>query len=221
MSDLKTVLIVEDHPLLGDGLKGEIENSTGYEVVGEAPDAEEGLRLAKKFKPDIVVIVIGSPGIDGIKLTRMITRDLENTYVVIFSTHDEPDFIVRAVKAGVSGYVIKESGTDTVLQCFKAVTAGRKFMDPLMSITLLEMTAMSGISQSQADDELRKYSLLTLREQEVMRLLTEGSDLAEISSKLGISYNTASSHKSSIMKKLDFEDITELVQMAANIGITG
>ncbi|MCP4113002.1 MAG: response regulator transcription factor [Desulfobacteraceae bacterium] len=217
MPDPKTVLIV-DRSSFGDDLKEEIEADIGYETVGHVSDPLEGIQLSREFKPDIVVIDILVLGkIDSLELTQIIKGSLENTCIVIVSSDDQPDLIIRSMMAGALGYVVKDSGTDTVLQCFKMVTEGKRFIDPSVAASLLDMPK---VYQSQEDEDIKKYELLTLKEQEVMCLLAEGLDLTEISEQLGISYDTVSSHKSDIMKKLDFKSVIELARLAADLGIT-
>jgi len=217
VGEKKTVLIVDDHPLFREGLKSLISRNTRFEVVGEAGNGREGLRMAKKLKPDLVIVDISLPDKSGIDLTRDIRSLLPETRVMIVSMHSKIDYITEAFQAGATGYVVKESATDRLVQGLEAVSRGEYFLDTSLSHQVVKKLAEFPEKEAKITDA--RYETLTSREQQVVRLLAEGLSSKEIAEKLFISPKTVENHRANIMNKLDLHSTMELVRYAARLGL--
>jgi DNA-binding NarL/FixJ family response regulator len=217
MGGKKTVLIVDDHPLFREGLRALLARHSGYEVVGEAADGSGGLEKAKQLRPNLVLMDISLPDASGIDVTRHIRSLLSETRVVMLSVHSKIDYITKAFQAGATGYVTKESATERLLECLDTVAKGHYYMDSSLHHEVVKNLMKSGEQEAEAADA--GYSALTPREQEVMRLLAEGSSTREIADQLCISRKTVENHRSNIMSKLDLHSTIELIRYAAKFGM--
>ncbi len=214
---MKTILIVDDHPLFREGLKSLISRNTTFEVVGEAGNGREGLRMSKELKPDLVIVDISLPDRSGIDLTRNIRNLLSKTRVMIVSMHSKIDYISEAFRAGATGYVMKESAADRLVQGLKAVSKGEYFLDSSLSHKVVKQLVESPEKGANIKDA--GYVSLTPREQQVMRLLAEGLSPKEIAERLFISAKTVENHRTNITRKLDLHSTMELVRYAARLGL--
>ena len=217
MAQKKTILIIDDHPLFREGLKTIIGRKALFEVVGEAGNGREGLRKAKKLKPDLVVVDISLPDQSGIQLTREIRSLLSHTRIMIVSMHSKIDYIAEAFQAGATGYVVKESASERLLQGLESVANGDYFLDSSVSHAVVENLMKTPSKEARITDA--DYGTLTPREQEVMRLLAEGLSSKEVASKLFISPKTVENHRSNIMNKLGLHSTIELIRYAAKLGL--
>ncbi|MCK4486935.1 MAG: response regulator transcription factor [Desulfobacterales bacterium] len=217
MGKKKTVLIVDDHPLFREGLKSLISRNPRFEVVGEAGNGREGLRMSKRLKPDLVVMDLSLPDKSGIDVTRNIRSLLPETRVMIVSMHSKIDYITEAFQAGATGYVVKESATDRLVQGLEAVSKGEYFLDASLSHKVVNKLMEFPEKEAKITDA--RYETLTPREQQVMRLLAEGFSTKEIAEKLFISRKTVENHRANIMNKLDLHSTMELVRYAVRLGL--
>ena len=217
MVQKKSILIVDDHPLFREGLKSIIGRNTEYCVVGEAKTGREGLQLALKLKPDLVLIDISLPDKSGIELTREIRSQLSDTRILIISMHSKIDYIAEAFQAGATGYVVKESASNGLLKALDSVIRGDYFLDSSLSHAVVESLLNFPIKVARIRDD--EYGRLTPREQEIMRLLAEGLSVKDIAAKLFISRKTVENHRSNIMNKLGLHNAIELIRYAARLGL--
>ena len=217
MKHKKSILIIDDHPLFREGLKAIITRDSRFEVVGEAGSGREGFHLVKKFNPDLVLMDISLPDQNGIRLTREIRSLLPDTHIMIISMHSKIDYIAEAFQAGATGYVVKESASERLMDGLELVSKGRYFLDSSVSHEVVRKLMESPAKEMRISDAA--YGTLTAREQEVMRLLAEGFSSKEAGKKLSISPKTVENHRNNILNKLDLHSTFELVRYAAKLGL--
>ena len=213
----KTILIIDDHPLFREGLKAIIERDNRFEVVGEAGNGREGLRLAKELKPDLALVDMSLPDQSGIQLTRELKNASLKTRIMMITMHSKVDYIVKAFQAGATGYVVKESASERLLQGMDTVLKGEYFMDSSVSHKVVKKLMQFPEKGAKITDA--SYDTLTPREQEIMVLLAEGLSSKEIADKLFISPKTVDNHRSNIFRKLNLHSVIELIRYAARLGI--
>ena len=217
MVQKKTILIVDDHTLFREGLRAIIERGPVYEVIGEAGNSREGLKMVEKYKPDLVLLDISLPDRSGIELTRDIVKLSTKTRIMIVSMHSKTDYIVRAFQAGATGYVIKESAAAKLLQGIGSVLKGDYFMDAAVSQKVVKKLAE--IKEKKVKVTNTAYDALTPREQEIMILVAEGLSTNQIGERLFISPKTVENHRSRIMQKLNLHSTIELARYATKLGL--
>lgn len=217
MAEQKSIIIIDDHPLFREGLKTIIDRDDWFKVIGEAGSGHEGLELAKRLKPDLVVVDISLPDQSGIQLTRHLRELLSDTKILIISMHSKIDYIAEAFQAGATGYVVKESASERLLQGLKSVAKGDYYLDSSVSHAVVENLMKSPLKAAKITDA--DYATLTPREQEVMRLLAEGLSSKKVAEKLFISPKTVENHRANIMNKLGLHSTIELIRYAAKLGL--
>jgi DNA-binding NarL/FixJ family response regulator len=213
----RRVLIVDDHPLLREGLKTMIDRSAGYLSIGEAGSGEEALRMVATSKPDIVTMDISLPGMSGIDAVREIRRAAPQTKILTISMHTKFEYVAEALRAGANGYLVKEATGSNLIQALDTISAGQFYLDGHSSQEVVDKL-LRGVDSDRASSDER-YSLLSPREQQIMRLLCEGNTSREIANSLGLSLKTVENHKTNLMKKLDVHSKLELVRYAARLGV--
>lgn len=205
MSGSVKVLIVDDHALVRAGLRTALRDA-GFEVVGEAADGPEALQSAQKLQPDIIVVDIGLPGMDGIELTRAIRTELPQTRVVMLTMHELEGEVYGALAAGADAYCVKSSDPSGVLTAIRATAQGAAYFDPRIAhLVLREFGAPAGAARE---------SPLTQRETEILKLVAEGSNNVEIADRLAISLGTVKGHIRDILDKLSAADRTQAAVIA-------
>jgi DNA-binding NarL/FixJ family response regulator len=213
----KTILIVDDHPLVREGLKSILKPAAGYEVVGQAGNARDAIQMVKNLKPHLVLLDLVLPDKSGLELSREIRSISPPTRIMIVSMHSKVDYIVKAFQAGATGYMTKESATERLLQGIESVLNGEYFMDGAVSHKVVEKLIQTPEKEIKITDA--GYETLTQREQEIMVLLAEGYSAKEAAAKLFISPKTVENHRSNIMNKLELHSSMELVRYAAKLGL--
>jgi len=214
-------MIVDDHPFIREGLKAMIGRILGgdnqYEVVGEAENGCKALEMVKALKPDLCIVDIGLPDQSGFEVTREIKAFLPETQVLILSMHSKIDFITEAFQAGASGYLIKESASDKLMQALDWISKGEYYPDTAISAQIVKQLQDTRKKQKSITDA--DYRTLSAREQEVAELLAQGFSIAGISEKLFISPKTVKNHRANIMSKLNLHSHHELVRYAVKVGL--
>ena len=213
----KSVLLVDDHPLIREGLKVLVGKSSKFEVVGEAGSAAEGFRMAEQLKPDLMVVDISLPDASGIELTRRIKSVFPKAFILIVSMHSKIDYISEAFKAGATGYMVKESAAERLLAALESVATGEHYLDSPVSHSLIEKLIKSPEKDTRITNGA--YASLTSREREIMSLLAKDHSVKNIADKLFISSKTVENHRSNIMKKLGLHSSIELIRYAARLGL--
>ena len=206
---VKRVLIADDHDVVRRGLRALLESENGFEVCGEAIDGREAVRKARQLTPDIAVIDISMPVLNGIEAIGQIRAASPHTEVIIISMHESDDLLRDALKAGARGYVLKSAAGRDLLAAVNALRDGKPFFSPAISELLLEKY-LSETSTSERVEGLR----LTRREREIVQLLAEGRTNKEIATALNISVKTALTHRSNILHKLGLHSLPALVRYA-------
>jgi DNA-binding NarL/FixJ family response regulator len=212
-----SVLIIDDHPLFREGLKAIIARDKRFDVIGEAGTGRKGLQMTQDLKPDIALVDISLPDDNGMQIARKIRTILPETRIMIISMHSKIDYIVEAFQAGATGYVVKESAAERLIQGLEAVSAGEYFLDSSISHEVVEKLMKSPVKEAKITDA--EYGTLTPREQEIMRLLAEGLPKREIAESLFISIKTVENHRANIMKKLGIHSAMDLVRYSARLGL--
>ncbi len=217
MTPRKTILIVDDHPLIREGLKSILDTVTVYEVVGQAGKARDAIQMVKKLKPDLVLLDMVLPDKSGIEVSREIRSISPPTRIMIISMHSKVEYIVKAFEAGATGYMTKESATARLLPGIEHVLNGEYFMDGSVSHSVVEKLMQTPEKEMKITDTA--YETLTPREQEVMVSLAEGYSAKETAARLFISPKTVENHRTNIMNKLELHSSLELVRYAARLGL--
>jgi two-component system, NarL family, response regulator NreC len=209
------VLIADDHGIVRQGLRALLEKSPDVSVVGEASDGREAVRLAGELRPNIVVMDIAMPMLNGVDATsQILSRDPE-IKVIILSMHSDESYILRALSAGAKGYLLKDSAEGDILPAVQTVAKGRPYFSPVIASTLLD-EYLQTMKKNKVRDS---YDLLTEREKEVLQLLAEGKSNKEVASVLNLSPYTVDSHRTSLMQKLNLHNTAEIVLYAVRKNI--
>lgn len=204
-----TVLIADDHVVFLEGMKSLLE-AEGYDVVATACDGKEAVRLARQHEPDIAVLDISMPNLNGIDASRNMRKHSPGTRVIVLTMHKASAYVLEALEAGVSGYVLKTQAAQDLIEAIRSVNTDEVYLSPGVSRTVVD-ACFTGDAAA-ADP-------LTLREREVLQLVAEGHRTKEIAAALSVSVKTAESHRSRIMKKLDIHDTAGLVRYAIRRGL--
>jgi two-component system, NarL family, response regulator NreC len=209
------VLLADDHTLIRAGLRLVIDQEPEFTVIGEAADGRQAVALAQSLKPDIVVMDIGMPGLNGIEACRQIRESLPDTQVVMLSMHSDEGYVLRALKAGARAYLLKDSAEADLARAIRAASEGKSFFSPAVGKVLLE-DYMRKLQRTGAEDS---YELLSPREREILQLVAEGKSSKEIAGLLNLSVHTVETHRARVMQKLNLRGIPELTLYAVRKGI--
>ncbi len=208
------VLIVDDHAILREGIRALLALSRDVEVVGEAPDGQTGIECARDLLPDVVLMDIAMPGLDGLEATRRIKDRHKNVKVLILTQHENREYVFPILKAGADGYVLKKAAGTELISAIRAVHEGGTFLYPSVAKTVVE-----DYLRPDGTISARRHSKLTDREIEVLKLVAEGRSNQEIADLLCLSVKTVTGHRTNIMEKLDLHSRTELVKYAIRTGL--
>ncbi len=203
------VLIAEDHLTVRQGLRLMVDNEPDMEVVGEAGDGREAVRLARELEPDVVLMDVSMPVMNGLKATELLKECCPEIKVLTLTRHTDDGFLQQLLKAGVSGYVLKQSAPDVMLAALRAVSAGGIYFDPSVAAKV-----MGGFARERAKPGPEALKGLTDREAEVLRLIAWGHTNKEIATRMEISVKTVEAHKANAMRKLDMRSRIDIVRYA-------
>jgi len=209
------ILLADDHTVMRAGLRLLLERHENFEVIGEAADGREAVERAEQLAPDVVVIDIAMPRLNGLDATRQIIAKNPAASVVVLSMHSDESYIVRALKAGARGYLLKDSAEADLINAIRAVNEGKAFFSPVIS----RMLAEDFVRQIQERGVEDSYELLTMREREVLHLLAEGKSNKETASVLNLSLYTVETHRANILEKLHLRGTPELILYAVRKGV--
>lgn len=209
------ILLADDHQLMRSGIRLMLEREADLGVVGEASDGREAVALAKTLRPDVVVMDIGMSSLNGIEAAKQITGDHPGTAIVMLSMHSDESYVLRALKAGARGYLLKDSAEADLIKAVHAVAGSKSFFSPAVSKVLLD-DYVRKLRRSGTEDA---YDLLTPREREVLQLIAEGKSNKDIANLLNLSVYTVESHRSNLMEKLNLRGLPEVILYAVRRGI--
>ena len=212
-----SVLVAEDHTIVRQGLRSILEKEFNIDVSGEAVDGKEVVEKVCQLNPDIVLMDINMPNLNGIDATRQIKKDFPEVRVIILSMHSSEEYIYQSFKAGASGYLIKQTADTELISAIQMVHRGDYFLNPSISRTLVQ-DYLEKTELVKSADSLQN---LTGREREILQLIAEGVSNRKIAENLYISIKTVESHKANLMEKLDIHSVAELTKYAIRKGITG
>src|SRR5689334_18727991 len=204
------VLIADDHGVVRKGLRLQLEQHQDFEVIGEASDGREAITIADELAPDIIIMDIAMPNLNGIQAATQIVKKHPQVGVIILSMHSDETYLTRALAAGAKGYLLKENADVDLDDAVISVAKGKPFFSPAIANTLLE-DYMRQLQQRGLNDS---YDLLTDREKEILQLLAEGKSNKDIATALNLSTNTVETHRTRIMQKLDLHSVAEIILYA-------
>ncbi|MEP6508760.1 MAG: response regulator transcription factor [Gemmatimonadales bacterium] len=209
------VLLADDHTLMRAGLRMVVDAQEDLSVVGEADDGRAAVAMALTLKPDVIVMDIGMPSLNGIEACRQIREASPETQIVMLSMHSDEGYVLRALKAGAKAYLLKDSAEADLARAIHAVAAGKSFFSPTVGKVLLE-DYMRKLQRTGGEDS---YELLSPREREILQLVAEGNSSKDIANLLELSVYTVETHRTRVMQKLNLKGIPELILYAVRKGI--
>jgi DNA-binding NarL/FixJ family response regulator len=209
------ILIVDDHEILLEGLRGILEKQRDMEVVGEAHEGRSAVKLARELSPHVVIMDITMPGLNGIEATRMITAHDSPPKVIALTMHSTRRFMSEALKAGASGYLLKESASAELIQAIRTVVSGKAYLSPKITDVVV-----SDYVRHVPTERGAAFTTLTPREREVLQLVAEGKSTKEIAGLLHVSAKTVEAHRAQVMEKLRIRSVAGLTKFAVSEGLT-
>jgi DNA-binding NarL/FixJ family response regulator len=206
------LMLADDHRMLREGLSRSMREQ-GFDVVGEAGDGAEAVQMAHRMRPDVILMDVTMPEMDGVEACRAVRKDLPNTQVVMLTMHADQEVLASAIRAGASGYLVKDCSTEEIASAVRMAAGGETALSPQLAASML--------------NEVRKWDkaaveeerIVTKREEEVLQLIADGCSTPEVAAKLYISQKTVKNHLASIYQKLDARDRTQAVLQAVRMGI--
>jgi len=209
-----TILLADDHHVVRQGLRALLEAEPDFSIVGEAADGLQVLEQVERLRPDVLVLDLMMPGLNGLEVMREITRRSLRTRVVILSMHSNEAYVLQALRSGVAGYVLKESTASDLARAVREAAAGRRYL----SLPLSERAIEVYLEKAQMTT-LDAYETLTSRERQILHLAAEGLGNSEIAARLSISPRTVETHRANVMRKLNLHSQTDLIRYALRKGI--
>lgn len=208
VSNKTRVVICDDHTLFIEGVKAMLRNECSLEIVGESRNGRDAVGLVKELKPDVLLMDISMPDMNGFEATRQVHKSDPSVRVLILTMHEEEELVARCLEAGAAGYIVKDSPASQLLYAIEAVQRGEKYLSPVVLNKVI-----GGYVQNSSRPKTR-YDCLTPREREVLKLLAEGSSVKDIAARLNLSIKTVDVHKYNLMRKIDVHDRAELIKYA-------
>ena len=208
MSKKARILICDDHTLFVEGLKAMLRHESSMEIVGEARNGREAVKLVKELKPDVMLMDVSMPDMDGSEATRRVKAFDPSVKVLMLTMHEEEELVARCLEAGASGYIIKDAPASQLLYAIETVQKGEKYLSP----GVLSKVVSGYVKNTNRPQT--SYDRLTDREREILKLLAEGLSVKEIATRLDLSVKTVDAHKYNLMKKIDVHDRVELLKYA-------
>jgi DNA-binding NarL/FixJ family response regulator len=209
------VILVDDHQIMLQGLRALLDKQPDMEVIAEAGEGRTALRLARDLSPDVIILDVAMPDLNGIETARMITAEMSDIKVIALSMHSDRRFVIEMLKAGASGYLLKDCALEDLVRAIRVVMANQTYLSPEIAGTVVEEYV-----RRSPDGDTSAFSILTVREREVLQLLAEGLSTKNIAARLHVSVKTIETHRQHIMEKLDTHSIADLIKYAVREGLT-
>jgi DNA-binding NarL/FixJ family response regulator len=209
-----TIILADDHHMMRQGLRMLLEAEEDFRVVAEAGDGLEAAQLAERFTPDVIIVDVMIPGLNGLEVTRQVGKRSPHTRVIMLSMYSNEAYVLEALRNGAAGYVLKEASATDLIRAVREVIAGRRYLSPPLSEHAIEAYV-----QKAQDDLLDPYETLTTREREVLQLAAEGRTNADIAAALCVSPRTVETHRAHLMHKLGLHSQADLIRYALRRGI--
>lgn len=206
-----SILLVDDHKIMRDGLRAILSAASEFKVLAEADSGSEAVQLARKLRPNLVIMDLSLPGLNGIEATTEILRSIPDARVVVLSMYEDEDSVVRAIRAGARGFVLKKASHTDLLDALRVVAKGGSYLSPQVSDKLLHRIQSGNLHGRTQRNPL---DILTPRESQVMRLISEGKTSKEVAVLLNLGHETVRSYRKALMKKLGVSNVAELTQLA-------
>ena len=215
------ILIADDHDVVRSGLKMLLRSHPGFSIVAEAADGEEAVRLAQEHKPDIAILDISMPRLDGIEATKIIKQTHPEIRIIILTVHEDEEYAYHVLRAGASGYVLKNASKKEIFEAIESAMSGERFFSRGISKIIVEGFIKRANDQAQGEGRPQSPSSqkLTERETEVLQYIAQGFTNRQIADTLNLSFRTINTHRANIMQKLDIHDTAGLVRHAITIGL--
>ena len=210
------ILLADDHTVVRQGLKALLEAQSDMTVVGEAANGRQAMQIARKLEPDVVVMDIAMPSLNGLEATRQIIRALPSAKVLILSSYNDDEYVSQLAEAGAAGYLLKQTAATDLIRAIREVHKGKAFFSPAVSKRLLEYYRETIVKGARAP---RPRPSLTSRETEVLQLIAEGEGNKQIAAELGISVKTVEKHRQQVMNKLHIHEVAGLTRYAISKGM--
>jgi DNA-binding NarL/FixJ family response regulator len=207
------VLLADDHRMLREGLRRSLTEE-GFDIVGEAENGEEAVRLASELRPEVVLMDVSMPELDGVGATKLIRQDPDGPQVIMLTMHADKEVLADAIRAGASGYLVKDCSTEEIASAVRMAMQGDTAISPQLAATMLDEVRRLDLPDTVEDDRV-----VTKREEEVLQLIADGCSTPEVAEQLYISQKTVKNHLASIYQKLDARDRTQAVLQAVRMGI--
>ncbi|MCE5245187.1 MAG: response regulator transcription factor [Syntrophobacteraceae bacterium] len=209
------ILLADDHKIVRDGLRVLLEKEEGMEVVAEAEDGRTTVRLARELLPDVIIMDIGMPHLNGIDATRQILSELPNVKIIALSMHSDRRFVAQMFKSGASGYLLKDCAFEELSRALRSVLSNQIYLSPAIAGPVME-----DYVRHLSKGDPSSFSVLTAREREIVQLLAEGMTTKQIAASLHVSIKTVETHRQQIMNKLNIHSMADLIKFAIREGLT-
>jgi two-component system response regulator NreC len=209
------IVLADDHTVMRSGLRLLLERQPDLEVVGEASDGKQAVEISAAEKPDVVIMDIAMPHLNGVEAARQIAQRNPQTAIAILSMHSDESYVIRSLKAGARAYLLKDSAEADLIEAIRAITEGKSFFSPAVR-RILKEDYMHQLAEMGAEDT---YELLTTREREVLQLVAEGKSNKDVANLLNLSLYTVETHRTHILQKLNLHSVPELILYAVRKGI--
>ncbi len=209
------ILLAEDHALVRAGFRVLLQSLDGIQVVAEAENGAEALELIDRHRPDVVLMDIAMPGLNGLEAASRAAKIAPEVKIIILSMHANEEYVLQSLKAGAKGYLLKDAGLSELELALEAVASGKTFLSPAISKHLID----AYVGRTSPSHEMEPFSLLTSRQREILQLIAEGCTTKEIARKLDVGVKTVETHRTQLMQRLDIHDLAGLVRYAIRCGL--